>query len=71
MTFAALTIGAGVQWSEAYAAANASGRFIVGGISGGGSIGAAGGWILGGGHSAFSPKYGLGVCKPATSDAYN
>ncbi|KAF8343329.1 FAD-binding domain-containing protein [Amanita rubescens] len=61
VTFAALTIGAGVQWSEAYAAANASGRFILGGISGGGSVGAAGGWILGGGHSAFSAKYGLGV----------
>jgi len=25
------------------------------------SVGAAGGWIMGGGHSAFSAKYGLGV----------
>ncbi|KAK2460204.1 hypothetical protein APHAL10511_007795 [Amanita phalloides] len=57
----AITFGAGVQWAEAYAAAKANGRLIVGGISPGGSVGAAGGWILGGGHSALSPKYGLGV----------
>lgn len=34
---------------------------IVGGISAGGSVGAAGGWLLGGGHSALSPTYGLSV----------
>jgi hypothetical protein len=33
----------------------------VGGISSGGSVGAAGGWLLGGGHSALSPNYGLGI----------
>ncbi|KAF8624469.1 hypothetical protein AX15_005859 [Amanita polypyramis BW_CC] len=60
-SYKAITIGAGVQWHEAYAAVNASGRFMIGGLSGGGSVGAAGGWVLGGGHSAFSPKYGLGV----------
>ncbi|RPD75195.1 FAD-binding domain-containing protein [Lentinus tigrinus ALCF2SS1-7] len=57
----ALTIGAGVQWHEAYTAADNSGRMMIGGISPGGSVGAAGGWLLGGGHSALSPSYGLGV----------
>ncbi|KIL59081.1 hypothetical protein M378DRAFT_15105 [Amanita muscaria Koide BX008] len=59
--YQAMTFGAGVQWNEAYSAANDNGRFILGGISPGGSLGASGGWILGGGHSAFSPKYGLGI----------
>ncbi|KAF5339756.1 hypothetical protein D9611_009136 [Ephemerocybe angulata] len=57
----AVTLGAGVQWSEAYAAAAAQNKYVVGGISDTGSVGAAGGWILGGGHSAFSGKFGLGV----------
>lgn len=61
MPCVALTLGAGVQWHEAYAAAEANGRFVVGGISAGGSVGAAGGWILGGGHSAFAPQHGLGI----------
>ncbi|KAF7777755.1 CAZyme family AA7 [Agaricus bisporus var. burnettii] len=56
-----LTVGAGVQWYEAYTAAAQNNRFVVGGISATGSNGAAGGWIMGGGHSAFSPKFGLGV----------
>lgn len=56
----ALTLGAGVQWFEAYAAANEQGRMIVGGLSGGGSVGASGGWLAGGGHSFLSPSYGLG-----------
>ncbi|PIL35787.1 hypothetical protein GSI_02517 [Ganoderma sinense ZZ0214-1] len=56
-----LIVEAGVQWQEAYMTANNAGRMIVGGISPGGSVGAAGGWILGGGHSALSPTYGLGV----------
>ncbi|KAG7095769.1 hypothetical protein E1B28_006474 [Marasmius oreades] len=59
--YRALTIGAGVQWREAYAAAEQNGRYVVGGISGDGSVGAAGGWIGGGGHSAFSAKFGLGA----------
>ncbi|RPD75198.1 FAD-binding domain-containing protein [Lentinus tigrinus ALCF2SS1-7] len=57
----AMTLEAGVQWHEAYTAANASGRVLVGGISPGGSVGAAGGWLLGGGHSILSPSFGLGV----------
>ena len=62
----ALTIGSGVQWFEAYAAANATGRILVGGVSARGSVGAAGGWLAGGGHSALSPSYGLGAsfCHP-------
>jgi hypothetical protein len=57
----AMTLGAGVQWHEAYDAVHAQGRDLVGGISQGGSIGAAGGWLMGGGHSALAPTYGLGV----------
>ncbi|KAL7277310.1 hypothetical protein ACG7TL_009166 [Trametes sanguinea] len=57
----AITVQAGVQWQEAYNAANASGRMMVGGVAAGGSVGAAGGWVLGGGQSLVSPVYGLGV----------
>ena len=54
----AVTLGAGVQWGEAYFAANQHGRMMVGGL--GGSIGTSGGWLSGGGHSFLSPSYGLG-----------
>ncbi|RPD61129.1 FAD-binding domain-containing protein [Lentinus tigrinus ALCF2SS1-7] len=57
----AISLGSGVQWHEAYSAANVSGRALVGGTSIGGSVGAAGGWLLGGGHSSLSPSFGLGV----------
>ncbi|KAH9898377.1 FAD-binding domain-containing protein [Cubamyces lactineus] len=57
----AITLGAGVQWQEAYEAVNAKGRVLVGGLSPGGTVGAASGWILGGGHSILSPSFGLGV----------
>ncbi|EEB95858.1 hypothetical protein MPER_05108, partial [Moniliophthora perniciosa FA553] len=60
-TYKALTLEAGVQWHEAYDAAEQNDRVVVGGLSAGGSVGAAGGWILGGGHSALAPSYGLGV----------
>ncbi|THU91906.1 FAD-binding domain-containing protein [Dendrothele bispora CBS 962.96] len=60
-TYNALTLQSGVQWFEAYDAAQANGRMIVGGLSAGGSVGSAGGWISGGGHSAFAPRHGLGV----------
>ncbi|TFY79238.1 hypothetical protein EWM64_g4777 [Hericium alpestre] len=36
-------------------------RTVVGGIGAGGSVGASGGWPLGGGHSILSHFYGLGV----------
>jgi hypothetical protein len=58
-----LTLQSGVQWHAAYAAAAAHNRVIVGGDSAGGSVGSAGGWISGGGHSILSPNYGLGKCK--------
>ena len=58
--FSAVTFGAGVQWHEAYDFVDQQGRFIVGAISPGGSVGCAGGWVMGGGHSAFSPSFGLG-----------
>ncbi|KDR72544.1 hypothetical protein GALMADRAFT_213094 [Galerina marginata CBS 339.88] len=60
-TFNAVTFGAGVQWIEAYSFVQQQGRFIVGGISLGGSVGSAGGWVMGAGHSAFAPSFGLGV----------
>lgn len=55
-----MTLGSGVQWQEAYDAAFAHGRSIVGGVSLGGTVGAAGGWLQGGGHSILAPLYGLG-----------
>ncbi|KAI6039160.1 hypothetical protein EDC04DRAFT_1789053 [Pisolithus marmoratus] len=60
-TYQVLTVGAGVQWYEAYDVANQNGRMLVGSISLGGSVGAGGGWLQGGGHSALSPTHGLGV----------
>ena len=56
----AVTLGAGVQWHEAYSAVNNYGRLMVGALSDGGSVGSSGGWLAGGGHSALSPSYGLG-----------
>ncbi|EPQ52429.1 FAD-binding domain-containing protein [Gloeophyllum trabeum ATCC 11539] len=57
----AVTLGAGVQWFEIYAAADAKNRLVPGGFSPDGTVGAAAGWVLGGGHSVLSPFYGLGV----------
>ncbi|EPQ55138.1 FAD-binding domain-containing protein [Gloeophyllum trabeum ATCC 11539] len=57
----AVTIGSSVQWFEVYAAANARNVFVPGGFSPDGTVGAAAGWVLGGGHSVLSPFYGLGV----------
>ncbi|KAM6494766.1 FAD binding domain containing protein [Amanita muscaria] len=58
-TYKALTVGAGVQWNEAYAAADTHGRSIVGGDCP--SVGAGGGWPQGGGLGSLSPSFGLGV----------
>ena len=55
------TLGAGVQWFEAFEAAKEHNVLIVGGFSLRGSVGAAGGWLAGGGHSALAPNYGLGT----------
>ena len=53
------TFEAGVQWFEAYQVAKRHNREIVGGNSQG--VGAAGGWLAGGGHSILAPNYGLGA----------
>ncbi|KAI0292662.1 hypothetical protein B0F90DRAFT_1822708 [Multifurca ochricompacta] len=55
----AVTIGAGVQWSDVYQFADDNNIIVVGGDSP--NVGAAGGWIQGGGHSVLSQAYGLGV----------
>ncbi|KDQ07938.1 hypothetical protein BOTBODRAFT_192092 [Botryobasidium botryosum FD-172 SS1] len=55
----ALTVAAGEHWYDVYKAADAHNATVVGGAAI--SVGAAGGWALGGGHSFLSPQYGLGV----------
>jgi len=66
----AFTLGAGVQWIEAYEAARHHNRTIVGAASQ--SVGAAGGWLAGGGHSAISPTYGLGMSNsPVGTKSYS
>ncbi|KAJ3571520.1 hypothetical protein NP233_g3700 [Leucocoprinus birnbaumii] len=55
----AVTFGAGVQWGEAYAFADANNVTVVGGSDI--AVGASGGWLQGGGHGALSPSMGLGV----------
>ncbi|PVF95631.1 FAD-binding domain-containing protein [Serendipita vermifera] len=52
-------IAAGEIWYRVYEVASERGVVVVGGESY--SVGAAGGWVLGGGHSPLSPQYGLGV----------
>ncbi|KAK0498510.1 hypothetical protein EDD18DRAFT_1158024 [Armillaria luteobubalina] len=50
---------ASVQWFEAYAFAEANNITVVGGTDP--SVGVAGGWLQGGGHSVLSNTMGLGV----------
>ncbi|KIJ64540.1 hypothetical protein HYDPIDRAFT_111875 [Hydnomerulius pinastri MD-312] len=57
----AVTVGAGVQWGILYAEADQRGRVLGGGFSPGGTVGAAAGYVLGGGHSVLAPFYGLAV----------
>jgi FAD/FMN-containing dehydrogenase len=52
----AITVGAGTRWLEAYQAATAHGRYVQGG--GCTSVGAAGGFTLGGGFGTFSKRFG-------------
>ncbi|KAG8709850.1 hypothetical protein FRC11_005151 [Ceratobasidium sp. 423] len=54
-----VTLGAGVQWGEAYKFADSMDRNVVGG--GAASVGSAGGYPLGGGYSLLSPSLGLGL----------
>ncbi|CAE7154793.1 unnamed protein product [Rhizoctonia solani] len=55
----AVTIGAAEQWADVYKSANDHNVTVVGGAYP--SVGAAGGWLQGGGHSPLSGLYGLGV----------
>jgi FAD binding domain len=52
----AITVGAGTRWLEAYQALLPHGRYVQGG--GCVSVGAAGGFIQGGGFGIFSRRYG-------------
>ncbi|KAJ3281274.1 hypothetical protein HK104_000110 [Borealophlyctis nickersoniae] len=52
-----VTVGAGVRWAEVYAETNKRGKLVVGGFSP--TVGASGGYVLGGGHSILSPTHGL------------
>jgi FAD/FMN-containing dehydrogenase len=54
-----VTFGAGQQWDGVYKFAEANNVTVVGGSSA--TVGAVGGWILGGGHGMLSPVFGLGV----------
>lgn len=55
----AVTYQAGQQFAEIFQFAHANGVTIVGGSDQ--SVGMAGGWNQGGGHSSLSNAYGLGV----------
>jgi len=55
----AVTLQAGEQWLDVYRDADKQGRIVVGGSAR--TVGSAGGWFTGGGHSAWSYFYGLGV----------
>ena len=55
----AMKMGAGVQGFEAYAAADKAGLAVVGGECP--TVGLAGGYTQGGGHSALGSSYGLGA----------
>ncbi|KAJ7651928.1 FAD-binding domain-containing protein [Mycena rosella] len=55
----AATLGAGVQWAEAYEFADKNNITLVGGSDR--SVGVIGGWLQGGGHSVLSNTMGLGV----------
>jgi FAD/FMN-containing dehydrogenase len=55
----AVTLRSGEQWLDIYRDADQQGRIVVGGSAR--TVGAAGGWFTGGGHSAWSHFYGLGV----------
>ncbi|KAF2402133.1 FAD-binding domain-containing protein [Trichodelitschia bisporula] len=52
-------VSAGEPWRAVSRAAYAAGKLVVGGANP--DVGAAGGWILGGGHSPLSTAFGLGV----------
>ncbi|KAG0157785.1 hypothetical protein PDIDSM_1839 [Penicillium digitatum] len=57
--YKAITVGAGVNFDEAYEFAQRHNVTLIGGYSP--TVGVSGGWIQNGGHSILSPVYGLGV----------
>lgn len=57
-TGGSVRLGAGLRFVEVYEAAEKQQRLVVGGNCP--QVGVVG-WLLGGGHSAYSPAYGLGV----------
>ncbi|CAE6399460.1 unnamed protein product [Rhizoctonia solani] len=59
VTQSAVTVGAAELWIDVYRAAEEHNATVVGGAAY--SVGAAGGWVQGGGHSPISGLYGLGV----------
>jgi FAD binding domain len=66
----AIKIGAGVQGYEAYTAANARGLLVVGGECP--TVGLAGGFTPGGGHSSLSSIYGMAADQaPGMGSCYS
>ncbi|KAJ6592868.1 FAD-binding domain-containing protein [Mycena capillaripes] len=55
----AITVGAGVTFEQVYKFADDNGSMFIGGYAQ--TVGASGGWMMGGGHSVLSPAFGLGV----------
>ncbi|KAJ7270281.1 hypothetical protein C8J57DRAFT_306342 [Mycena rebaudengoi] len=55
----AITVGAGITFEQVYKFADDHNAMFVGGYAQ--SVGASGGWMMGGGHSVLSPAFGLGV----------
>lgn len=55
----AVTLQAGEQWLDVYRSASEQGVIVVGGAAR--TVGAAGGYLIGGGHSPFAHFYGLAV----------
>jgi FAD/FMN-containing dehydrogenase len=53
----ALTVAAGTRWLDAYRALKGSGRQVSGG--GCTTVGAAGGFTMGGGYSSFARHFGM------------
>ncbi|KAH8824319.1 FAD-binding domain-containing protein [Flagelloscypha sp. PMI_526] len=54
-----ITIGAGVGFEDLYKFADGLNLTVIGGYHQ--TVGASGGWMMGGGHSVLSTVYGLGV----------
>jgi len=57
---ATISGGGGQPWGELYKAANDDGRYMVVG-GGSANVGCCGGWLMGGGLSAFARSKGMGV----------